>query len=88
MIIIVEKELVEKIEALQYEVESRKDVISQILTNGFKVSGDTFNKYQEEYRNYFIQYNRAKQEMLDIYKIAKGAAWSLSFATCELTVEE
>lgn len=88
MKITISKEVVEKIEALQYEVESRKDVISQILANGFKITGESFAKYQDEYRKYFIQYNKAKQEMLDTYQIPKDTAWNLSFSTCELTVGE
>lgn len=88
MTINVEKTLVEKIEALQYEVESRKDVISQILANGFKTSGDTFAKYQAEYKEYFIQYNKAKKEMLDTYGVNSNTIWSLDFASGVLTVED
>jgi hypothetical protein len=88
MKIIVDKNLVERIEALQYEVESRKDIISQILANGFKTAGDAFEKYQSEYKEFFIQYNKAKQEMLDAYNIPNGAKWNLTFNNCELTVED
>ena len=88
MTINVEKTLVEKIETLQYEVESRKDVISQILANGFKVAGDTFAKYQAEYKEYFIQYNKAKREMLNTYGVDSNSAWTLDFSTCVLTIEE
>jgi hypothetical protein len=88
MTINVEKTLVEKIEALQYEVESRKDIISQILANGFKVAGDAFAKYQAEYKEYFIQYNKAKREMLDFYGVKSSSSWNLDFASCVLTVEE
>lgn len=86
--IIIDKETVENIEALQYEVESRKDVIAQILTSGAKIAGDTFREYQEEYRAQFIRYNRAKQQMLDACGIGAGKAWSLDFASRELTVED
>ena len=84
----VEKSMVEKIEALQYEVESRKDVISQILASGFKISGDTFEKYQTDYRNFFIQFNKAKQEMLKVYNVPGTAKWNLDFASGILTIEE
>ena len=88
MTINVDKTLVEKIETLQYEVESRKDVISQILAKGFKVAGDAFAKYQAEYKEYFIQYNKAKREMLNAYGVDSNSAWTLDFATCVLTIEE
>lgn len=88
MKITVNKEIVEKIEALQYEVESRKDVIVQILANGLKVSGDTFDKYQEEYRKFFIEYNKAKQDMLEKCQIPNDVMWNLDFSSCVLTLED
>lgn len=84
----VNKEIVSKIESLQYEVESRKDVISQILANGFKVAGDTFAKYQAEYKEFFIAYNKAKKEMLDACGVDSNSMWNLDFASCVLTVED
>lgn len=85
MKIIVNKEIVEKIEVLQYEVESRKDIISQMLANGMNTSGDAFKRYHDEYQEYFIMFNKAKQEMLDIYKVPKNTSWNLDFSSYELT---
>lgn len=85
--IIVDEALCLKIEALQYEVESRKDVIAQILSGGFSINGTQFAQYQEEYKNFFIQYNKAKQELVNTYNIGENKSWNLNFGTRELTIE-
>lgn len=85
MTIVIDKELCDKIEALQYEVESRKDVITQVLSGAVAVRGELFANYQDEYKKYFIAYNKAKQEMIDAYKIPANCDWNLEFHNCELT---
>lgn len=86
--IIVDTAICEKIEALQYEVESRKDIITQVLAGMVHIVGDLFDKYQAEYRKYFIAYNKAKQDMLDAYSIDNTSNWNLDFRTHELTIKE
>jgi len=88
MKIVVNKEIVEKIEALQYEVESRKDVITQMLSNGMNTESAMFAKYHNEYQEFFVMYNKAKQEMVNSVGIGNGQSWNLDFATCELSVNE
>lgn len=87
MKIIINDELCNHIEALQYEVESRKDVIVNVLAGAIHVSGDLFEKYQDEYRKFFIEYNKAKQDMLDEYKVPANVGWNLDFRTKELVLE-
>lgn len=86
--IIIRDELCNKIEALQYEVESRKDVIAQIVAGSLVMKKESFDAYQNEYKQFFIQYNKAKQEMLDEYNVSNDAMWSLDFNSKELTVVE
>ena len=83
--IIVDEALCLKIEGLQYEVESRKDIITQILTGGIHIQGDLFAAYQEEYKQFFIAYNKAKQELIDLYNI-DTKNWNLDFRSRELTI--
>ena len=85
-VIKVDETLVKQIEALQYEVESRKDVIVSMLSTSYMTEKEQFKAYQEEYKNYFIQYNKAKQVMLETCSVPNNVAWNLNFATCELTV--
>lgn len=85
MTIIIDKEMCNHIEALQYEVESRKDIITMVLSGSVSIRGDLFEQYQEEYKSYFIEYNKAKQAMLEAYKVPKNSNWNLEFRSCELT---
>ena len=85
-VIKVDETLVKQIEALQYEVESRKDVIVSMLSTSYMTEKEQFKAYQAEYKNYFIEYNKAKQTMLEAYNVPNNIAWNLNFATCELTV--
>ncbi len=87
MQIIIDETLCNKIEGLQYEVESRKDIITQILAGNFTVRGELFNQYQQEYKQFFIDYNKAKQEMLLQYDVGNNVVWNLDFRTRTLTIE-
>lgn len=91
MIIKIDSEICNKIEALQYEVESRKDIITSVIAGTVSMKGDLFEKYHNEYQEFFKQYNKAKQEMTDKYitdPALKNKAWNLTFNTCELTIED
>jgi hypothetical protein len=88
MKIIIDEELCTKIEMLQYEVFSRKEVITTYLNTSNNASNDLFKAYQNEYKEYFTQYNKAKQEMTTKYGVPTGKAWNLDFATRELTISE
>ena len=87
MKIIINEELCTKIELLQYEVNSRKEIITAYL-NADIAKTVAFEEYQKEYTNCFTEYNRAKQEMLNLYNVPTKSNWSLDFATRELTYEE
>ena len=86
--VIVDESICKKIEALQYEVESRKEIITYILTGSFSSQSDQFKQYQDEYKQYFIKYNKAKQEMVEQYQIPNSATWNLDFRSCVLTIIE
>lgn len=84
MKIIVDNELCTRIEMLQYEVNSRKEIITTYLqTNTNKT--DLFEAYQKEYTEYFTEYNKAKQELVKTYNVPNNSKWNLNFATRELT---
>ena len=48
-------------------------------------SSNLFKAYQDEYKECFIAYNKAKQEMLDKYEVPANSTWNLDFASRELT---
>lgn len=90
MMIIIDKIICENIEALQYEVESRKDVIIQALSGSVKMKSEMFDRYHKEYQEFFKKYNQAKSEMVKKYLPNEDGkkSWSLDFNSCELTVED
>lgn len=83
--IIVDEEICNHIQTLQLEVESRKEIISQVLSSMIRINGSLFKSYQDEYHEIFVKYNLAKDEMLKKYNIPDKANWKLDFSTCELT---
>lgn len=70
---------------LQYEVYSRKEIITAYLQMSENTASNLFKAYQDEYKQYFTDYNKAKQEIIERYNIPKDVSWNLDFATRELT---
>ena len=79
------------IQALQYEVESRKNLLTFMMQNGTDIDSDNFVKYHTKYQEFFNKYEHAKQAMQDTYLQpqveGKLINWNLDFATCEVTCE-
>ena len=88
MTIIIDENLSNTIEELHYEVMSRKEILTTLLQTNGGVVNELFNKYQDDYKKYFTEYNRAKQEMQKIYEIPTNASWNLDFSSHTLTVQE
>lgn len=79
----------QRLEALAYEVGSRKDLLSYMIQSGVKPTDDAFKAYHQEYQEFFVQYEEAKaafqKEAVDT--LGPGLSWNLDFATRTLTVE-
>lgn len=89
MILKIDEDTVLKIERAQYEVESRKDVIAQILSGNLKMNTEAFKKYHDDYQNHYAIYNQAKREMMNKYlknTEYEGKSWNLDFESKELTI--
>lgn len=86
--IIVDKEIVKELERLQYQVDCRKDIINHMLSSEINVNEDKFEKYQEKYKEYFIQYNKLKNQVTEKYVDFPYKSWNLNFDTCQLSVEQ
>lgn len=88
-VIKIDEATVKEIERLQYEVEARKDVISQALNGNINMRNEMFKTYHEDYQEMFKAYNKAKQEMTDKYLKGteyQGKYWNLDFLSGELTI--
>lgn len=77
------------LESLSYEVNSRKDLMSYMIQSGVKPTDDAFKDYHKEYQDYFVQYQAAKDEFEKEYVRPFGTnlTWNLNFSSKELTVE-
>lgn len=95
-IVTVPQETVNHIQALQYECESRKDLLSFMLDKGAAPTGEGFKAYHDEYKDLHTQYEKAKEEMqktvLEPAVPGTLLKWNLDFdigeATCEYVVAE
>lgn len=90
----VNAELSNFVEAASYEVNSRLDVISYMLSNNMPTATDAFRSYQAELIEYKKKYELAKAEVesqvvkpyLDSHQIP-NATWNLDFASHMITIE-
>ena len=86
-------DVVNMIEACQYEVNARKDIISYMLSNNMNLATESFNQYQAELVEFTKKLDLAKQEIeksivtpfLAENNISSGT-WNLDFATKEMTI--
>lgn len=83
------QEVINHLEALNYEVSSRKDLLSYLIQQGVQPAEPAFQAYHKEFQDFFIQYETAKSELEKVYvkPLGDGLTWSLDFATKELTVQ-
>ena len=59
-------EVINKLETLHYEVESRKSIISNMIASGM-ATGTGFEKYATDYGNLFREYANLKNEITDTF---------------------
>ena len=89
---ITDEELVNKLEALNYEVNSRRDIIAFMLSGDY-LRTEAFAQYQQEYQNFYVQYDLLKKMLEDTYvkpllKDDQTVSWNLDFASGELEIYE
>ena len=83
------RQMVELLESLALETNSRKDVISFMLLNDMMLTNSkSFEKYHDEYQKFYKQYDIARQEFQKMYvdTIPNAINWSLDFASGLLNV--
>ena len=75
---------------LQYENDSRKDVIAFMLASNMNMETDSFKKYSNELVKLKVQYEEAKSCLEKQYIIPKigstPCSWTLNFSTCEISL--
>ncbi len=83
------QEVINRLEALNYEVNSRKDLLSYLIQQGVKPTEPAFQAYHQEFQDFFVQYETAKAGLEQAYvkPLGDGLSWSLDFASHELTIQ-
>ena len=85
-IVKVDEKICRTIEALQFEVRARQDLLSFMLDGRSSTNSEQFEKYHDEYIQYHIEYEKAKKDLQDKYVPAGNKRWELDFATCEVKI--
>lgn len=91
-IIVENQEIINLIEAEGYEVSSRKDLLSHMISAGIVPSDSNFQAYHKEYQEHFVKYEALKAELEKAYVLplapdGRKLTWNLDFATRELAVQ-
>lgn len=89
IIIKIEKEDMNMLQATMYMCNSKKDVLTYVLGNKFMtINGDLFDKYCSEYTNAYIEHECCKEEIshkyiggLRKYVNNSSLSWNVDFAT-------
>lgn len=88
--ITVPREHVDRIQALQYECDSRQDLLTYMLDRG-AADSEGFQAYHREYTKLHAEYERAKEEMqknvLEPQIDGTLTKWNLDFASGEAVCE-
>lgn len=81
----VTQEWVNKIEALQYEVNARRELMMHMIEGGVDPESAGYVRYHREYLEFFKKLEQAKEEFAEeyIYPQTNGerVPWNLDFKT-------
>lgn len=83
------QELINLIESLHYEVNSRKDLIAFMLNSDMRTDTAAYERYNKEYMEFYIQYSEAKNKLEEMYvrtAVENPRDWNLNFESGELTI--
>ena len=85
----VTQDWVNKIEGLQYEVNSRRELMQHMIESGVDFESTGYKRYQAEYLNFYKLLEEAKEEFANeyVYPETKGERvfWNLDFKKLEVT---
>ena len=90
--IIISEEDRDFIQRLDIEMSARQNIISFMLSSGMNTDTEQFKNYQNEYNEYFLQFDKAKREIVEkkyIEKEAKnlvGLPWVLNYSSREIVI--
>lgn len=82
----IDETLCKRIEAIQFEVNARKDLLAFMMDGRLTIDSEQFEKYHDEYIQYHVEYEKAKQELQDKYVPDGSKRWELDFSSCEVKI--
>lgn len=85
-----ERELIDYIESLGFEVEARRALLEAMLRQDADITGESFRRYHDEYREYFVKFEAAKKEFERRFVLPQAKDglqnWTLDYQTGEVTL--
>ena len=88
--IIISAEDRDVVQKADVEMSARLNLISFMISNNMDITSEQFNRYQEEYTKYFLEFGKAKKALENKYIVpiygTKTVEWALSYDDCELTL--
>ena len=90
IIVIEDRDFINELEKLQYEVESRKFILAYMINSDMNIKSNGFKEYQEDFYKIFKNYQIKKQEVEQKFirpKINNPKFWNLNFQSGELEIE-
>lgn len=87
-VIKVEDAIIDEIEALGYEYETRKSVVAEMLSADMNTDTKAFETYQRELLEYKVKFEQAKREFQKMYvdPVEGATSWNLNYADKEVTI--
>lgn len=85
----IDQEDIDLLQKLGLEKESRQNIISYIISNGFNIHTQEFQEYNNEYFQFYKQFEEQKEYIISKY-LGKNyqRPWNIIYSTRELIYEE
>ena len=84
-----ERELIDYIESLGFEVEARRALIEAMLRQGADITGESFRKYHDEYREFFEAAKKEFEQKFVLPRAKEGLLnWTLDYQTGEVALSQ
>lgn len=80
-------ELRDKIQSLDFELTATKDILNYIWGQS-PVNMEAVKYYTQQQKELFIEFEVAKNALVQMYNIKSGAEWNLDYNTCILYINE
>lgn len=88
-IIEIPEEVVNHLQRLSLETESRKDLIAFMLQSDMTTATEQFERYQKEYQDFYMLYQDAKTKFEKEYvrtAVDTPIKWNLDFTERQVTI--